>query len=104
MKMRKLIQVYIQKYLLGAVMVDHMIVGFTTTYVISAYHHWSCEFDSCSGDVNSIQHDVIVCQWLATGQWFSMGTPVCPTNKTDRHDITEILLKMTLNTIILTPN
>jgi hypothetical protein len=81
-----------------------MVVGFTTTYVISAYHHWSCEFDSCSGDVNSIQHDVIVCQWLATGQWFSMGTPVCSTNKTDRHDITEILLKMTLNTIILTPN
>jgi len=21
-----------------------MLVGFTTTYAISAYHHWSCEF------------------------------------------------------------
>jgi hypothetical protein len=31
-----------------------------------------------------------VCQWLATGRWFS---PVFHTNKTDRHDITEILLK-----------
>jgi hypothetical protein len=27
------------------------------------------------------------------------GTPVSSTNKTDRHDITEILLKVTLNTI-----
>ena len=30
------------------------------------------------------------------------GTPVSSTNKSDHHDITEILLKMTLNTIILT--
>jgi hypothetical protein len=28
-----------------------------------------------------------VCQWLATGRWFSPGPPVCSTNKTDRHDI-----------------
>ena len=42
------------------------------------------------------------CQWLATGRWFSPGTPVSFTNKTDCHDITEILLKVALNTIILT--
>jgi hypothetical protein len=30
------------------------------------------------------------------------STPVSSTNKTDRHDITEILLKVALNTIILT--
>ena len=40
-----------------------------------------------------------VCQWLATGRWFSQGTPVSSTNKTDRHDITEILLKVALSTI-----
>jgi hypothetical protein len=34
-----------------------------------------------------------------TGQWFSPGTPVSSTNKTDCHDITEILLKVALNTI-----
>ena len=34
-----------------------------------------------------------VCQWLATGWWFSPGPPVSSTNKTDRHDITGILLK-----------
>ena len=41
---------------------------------------------------------VLVCQWLATGRWFSPGSPVSSTNKTDRHDITEILLKVALNT------
>ena len=40
-----------------------------------------------------------VCQWLATGRWFSPATPVSSTNKTDRHDITEILLKVPLNDI-----
>ena len=25
---------------------DRMLVGFTTTYTISAYHHRSCEFES----------------------------------------------------------
>jgi hypothetical protein len=32
----------------------------------------------------------------------SSGTPVSTTNKTDRHDITEILSKVPLNTIVLT--
>jgi hypothetical protein len=36
-----------------------------------------------------------------SGQWFSPGTPVSYTNKTDCHDITDILLKMALNTINL---
>ena len=45
-----------------------------------------------------------VCQWLATGRWFSPGPPVSSTNKTDRHDITEILLKVALNTIKQTNN
>ena len=40
------------------------------------------------GEVYSIQHYVIkVCQWLATGQWSSLGTPVSSTNKTDHHDM-----------------
>jgi hypothetical protein len=40
-----------------------------------------------------------VCQWLATGQWFSPAISVSSTNKTDCHDITEILLKVALNAI-----
>ena len=44
-----------------------------------------------------------VCQWLATGQWFSPGTPVSSTNiKTDLHHKNEILLKVALNNITLT--
>ena len=43
----------------------------------------------------------LVCQWLATGQWFSVGILVSSTNKTDCHDITEILLKVALRTINL---
>jgi hypothetical protein len=33
------------------------------------------------------------------GRWFSSGTPVYSTNKTDRHDLTEILYNVTLDTI-----
>ena len=40
-----------------------------------------------------------VCQWLVISLWFSSGLPVSSTNKTDCHDITEILLKVALNTI-----
>jgi hypothetical protein len=40
------------------------------------------------------------CQWLAAGQWFSPGIPISSNNKTDLHDITEILA---LNTITLNP-
>jgi hypothetical protein len=36
------------------------------------------------------------------GQWFSPGPPVSSSNKTDLHDITEILLKVALNIIIKT--
>ena len=48
-----------------------------------------------------------VCQWsFVTGQWFSLVTPVFSSNKTatNRHDRTEILLKVVLNTINLNPN
>jgi hypothetical protein len=37
-------------------------------------------------------------QLLATDRWFSQGTLVSSTNKTDCHDITEKLLKAALST------
>jgi hypothetical protein len=43
-----------------------------------------------------------VCQWLAAGHWFSERILVFSTNKTDWHDITEKLLNVVLNTIMLT--
>jgi hypothetical protein len=51
-----------------------MAVGFTTTCAISTYRH------------------------LRTGRWFSPGIPVSSTNKNDRHEITEIVLKVASNT------
>jgi hypothetical protein len=87
---------------------DRMVVGFTTTYVISAYYHYSCEFEShlWRGVLDTTLCDKVcqwldttlcdkACQWLETARWFS---PVSSTNKTGRHDITEILLKVALNT------
>jgi len=35
---------------------DRMVVGFTTIYTISAYHHWWSEFKSLSG--RCVQHYV----------------------------------------------
>ena len=68
-------------------------IWFTTTCAISAHHHQSCEFESCSwqGVFDTLHVYDKVCQWLATGLCFSPGT-----------DLTEILLKVELNTIILT--
>ena len=53
----------------------------------------SLEFESSSwrGVLDIILCDK-VCQWLAAGQGFYLGTPVSSTNKTDCHDIAEILL------------
>jgi hypothetical protein len=39
-----------------------------------------------------------------TGRWFSPDTQVSSTNETNRHDITEILLTVALNTVTLTLN
>ena len=78
---------------------DRMVVEFTTTYALSAYHLLSCEVESSSwrGVLNTTLCDKVF-QWLSVALW----TPVSSTNKIDHHDITEILLKVSLNTISLT--
>ena len=82
---------------------DCMVVGFITTIAISAYHRLSCEFESSSwrGVLDTTLCDKI-CLWLAADRWFSTGTQVSSTNTTVCHDITEILLKVVLNTLTLT--
>jgi hypothetical protein len=73
---------------------DRMVVGFTTTSAISAYHNWCCEFKSRSGW--GVHHYVIkVVSDLRQVMVFSGFS----TNKTDLHYITEILLKVVLNNI-----
>ena len=66
---------------------DRMVVGFTTTCAIGGYHLESCDFDSCSCEVCSIQHYVI--KFVSDLRQVS---GYC-------HDIAEILLKVVLNTI-----
>jgi hypothetical protein len=71
-----------------------MVVKCKTTCAIS------CKFESHSwrGVLDSTLCDQ-VCQYLVAGRWFSPGTPVSSTNKTDHHDIAEIFLTVALNTI-----
>ena len=82
---------------------DRMVIGLTKTCAFSAYHYWICEFESHSwrGVLDTALCDK-VCQWPLTGRWFFLGNLVSSTNKTDCHDISEILLKVALNTTALT--
>ena len=57
------------------------------------------EFESGSGEVYSMQHNEI--QIVSDLWWFSQGSVVSSTNKAARHDITETLLEVALNTITL---
>ena len=59
---------------------DRMVVWFTTICAIRAYHHYRCEFESCSwrGVLDITLCDKVF-EWLVTGRWFS---PVSSTNKT----------------------
>jgi len=80
-----------------------MIVGFITTYAISPFHHKCCEVEFRSWEVYLLQHYVI--KFVSDMRQFRVvftRYSVSSTNKTDRHDITGILLKVTLNTITLT--
>ena len=79
---------------------DRMVVGLTTTCAISTYQYWSCEFKSRTwrGVLDTTLCDK-VCQWLPAGRWFSSCIPVSSTNKTDRHEINEIILNVTWNTM-----
>ena len=70
------------------------VVGFTTTYAISAYQSPLMLWVRISIRARCTTLCDKVCLWLATSRWFSRGTPVSSTNKSDRHNITEILLKV----------
>jgi hypothetical protein len=77
---------------------DHMVVGCTTTYAIKCLSPLML-WVRISIRARCTPLCDKVCRWLATDRWFFPGPPVSSTNKTDRHDITEILFKVSLNTI-----
>jgi hypothetical protein len=76
-----------------------MAVRITATYAISVYHHKRCAFESRPGEMYSIQHYVI--KFISDLRQVDdfCGTPISSTNKTDRYNITELLLKVVLNII-----
>ena len=67
---------------------------------------WLFHTRTLSKDISTVDLTANITQcenMLYYNWWFSPGTPVSSTNKTDRHDITEILLKVELSTINLQP-
>ena len=73
---------------------DHIQSVHITTKVVGS--------NTAHDEVYSIHYYVIkfVSDFRQVGG-FSLGTPISSTNKIDRHDIAEILLKVVLNTITL---
>ena len=82
---------------------DHMVVGFTTTYAISAYRYKVRRSNPTHGEVYSLQHYTIKfvsdLRQVSGFLWVLFHTRLSSTNKTDCHNITETLLKVALNTI-----
>jgi hypothetical protein len=74
---------------------DRMVVRFRITYDICQYHHYNCEFESRYGEVYSIQHYVMFVSDLRHVSGFLRFPPPIKY----QHDITEILLKVALNSI-----
>ena len=74
---------------------DCMVVGFISTYAIGAYHHYH-DFEPHQDEVYSIQYYVIkfVSDLRQVNGFLQFPQPIKPT-----HDITEIFLKVALNTI-----
>jgi hypothetical protein len=81
----------------------------TLFFAVGNMYQWRAEYVICL-IYNCVDEDTLennrrdnqtwtTCQCLATGRWFSLGTLLSSTNKTDHHYITEMLLKVALNTI-----
>ena len=82
---------------------DRMVVGFTTTFQSVPITTKVMSSNPFHSEVYSIQQYVIKFVGdLRQVCGFSPGTQVSSINKTDSHDIAEILLKVALNTITLT--
>ena len=84
---------------------DRMVLGFSTNYAITAYHHYCCEleFNSWRYILDTQLHVCAkVCEWLTAGRWFSPGTLVSSTYENDHYNIVRTVLKVALNTMTLT--
>ena len=80
---------------------DRILVGFTTTYAISAYHHWYCELESRSGwGVHYVIKFVCDLQQDGGFLWILVFPPPIKLTATIQLKYClRILLKVALNTI-----
>jgi hypothetical protein len=82
---------------------------FSCVFLIFLIRYWICIYTMYFFICNQCLPPLTLWVWIPLGrgvlnitlcdqicQWFSHGTPVSSTNKTDRHNITEILLKVVL--------
>ena len=67
-----------------------VLIGSVLTW--NQYHFLSVRFDSVRdwGVLDTTLRN-IVCQWVASGRWFSPDTHVASSNGTDHHNTTEIV-------------
>jgi len=76
-----------------------VMVNFTPHLPIFKICHGGQYQNHCRQDVLDTTLCDKVCEWFEAGRWFSPDTPVSSSNEIDRRDITEILLKVALNTM-----
>jgi hypothetical protein len=69
---------------------------------LGSFKHFAAVVSILISDQQKNIYSVEMILDIRSTQNFSPGIPVSSTNKTDRHDLTEILLKVVLNTINLT--
>ena len=77
-----------------------MNIRFTFTYTISAYHHWryGIDFRSMWGILDTTLYGI---KRFSVTCGRSIGTPPYSTNKSDRHNITELLFNVAFNLVLI---
>ena len=79
-------------------------VPFLLHFCIGFWYEWAKWHPMLSNNhyivyIRTVRIYLYTCICIVTISFYSLGSPFYSINKTDRHDITDILLKVALNTI-----